>query len=84
MKYLDSHLDVVQWASEEFAIPYKSPIDGRMHRYFPDFYMKLRESTGTVQKYLVEVKPLKQCHPPKKTGIFYGVEVELELIFSER
>ena len=40
MRYLDEHSDVVQWASEEFFIPYKSPIDGRYHRYFPDFWMK--------------------------------------------
>ena len=44
MKYLDSHNDVLYWASEEFSIPYRSPIDGRMHRYFPDFWVKKKNS----------------------------------------
>ena len=34
--------------------------------YFPDFYMKLKESNGIVKKYIVEIKPLKQCSPPQK------------------
>ena len=40
MSYLDRHPHVMKWASEEVIIPYKSPIDGRMHRYFPDFYVE--------------------------------------------
>ena len=60
MIYLDEHSDIVKWASEEFCIPYKSPIDGRRHRYFPDFWIK-RKSGGCV---LIEVKPYKQTRPP--------------------
>jgi len=40
MKYLDSHSQIVNWSSEEFCIPYRSPIDRRMHRYFPDFWVE--------------------------------------------
>ena len=36
MTYLDAHPDVLEWSSEEFCIPYVSPIDGRIHRYFPE------------------------------------------------
>jgi len=64
MVYCDNNANVLEWNSEEIIIPYT--FEGKRRRYFPDFYMKLRESTGTIQKYLVEVKPLKQCHPPKK------------------
>ena len=60
MRYLDSHTQIVKWASEEFCIPYRSPIDRRMHRYFPDFYVKIGK-----KKYLVEVKPYKQTKEPK-------------------
>ena len=28
--------------------------------------MKVRESNGSIKKYVIEVKPLKQCSPPKK------------------
>jgi len=60
MIYLDEHKDILRWASEEFCIPYKSPIDGRVHRYFPDFWIK-RKTGGCV---LIEVKPYKQTRPP--------------------
>jgi hypothetical protein len=40
MRYLDVHPDVIEWGSEELIVPYRSPIDGRMHRYFPDFLVK--------------------------------------------
>ena len=66
MVYCDSNANVLEWASEEISIDYVSPVDRRPHRYFPDFYMKVRESNGSIKKYVIEVKPLKQCSPPKK------------------
>ena len=66
MVYCDSNINVLEWASEEIAIPYVSPVDQRSHRYFPDFYMKVKETDGAIKKYVIEVKPLKQCSPPKK------------------
>ena len=32
---------VKEWGSEEIIIPYISPVDGKRHRYFPDFYVKI-------------------------------------------
>ena len=66
MVYCDKNANVLEWASEEIAIPYVSPVDHRSHRYFPDFYMKVKETDGAIKKYVIEVKPLKQCSPPKK------------------
>tara|TARA_A100001011_G_C14299259_1_gene839985 strand:- start:1090 stop:1434 length:345 start_codon:yes stop_codon:yes gene_type:complete len=63
MKDLDLNVNVVEWASEEIVIPYRSPIDGKMHRYFPDFYVK----TSKGEKFLIEVKPKTQTKPPKKS-----------------
>ena len=57
---------VLEWGSEEFYIPYVSPVDNRVHKYFPDFIMKVKESAGRIKTYVVEVKPKKQCVPPKK------------------
>lgn len=65
MKYLDDHPDVLGWASEEIIIPYKSPIDGRRHRYFPDFYVK-RRVDGKIRESLIEVKPKSQTIAPKR------------------
>jgi hypothetical protein len=66
MVYCDNNQNVLEWASEEIALPYKSPVDNKFHRYFPDFYMKVKENNGIIKKYIIEVKPLKQCSPPKK------------------
>ena len=43
-----------------------SPKDGRLHRYFPDFYMKVRQKDGTTKKFIIEVKPKAQCKEPVK------------------
>lgn len=64
MQKLDSHPDVLEWGSEEIVIPYRSPIDGRVHRYFPDFYMKRRGVDGKIESVLIEVKPYAQTRPP--------------------
>ena len=65
MKYCDSNRNILEWGSEEIVLPYISPIDNRDHRYFPDFYIKVRESTGKIKKYVIEIKPQKQCIEPK-------------------
>ena len=65
MKYCDSNQNILEWGSEEFFIPYTSPVDGKRHRYYPDFYIKVKESTGQVKKYVIEIKPKKQCLEPK-------------------
>ena len=61
MVYCDRNSAVLEWGSEEFFIPYTSPADGRKHRYFPDFYVKIK-GRG---KYVVEVKPFYQTQEPK-------------------
>ena len=65
-RYCDLNENVISWGSEEFWIPYLSPVDNRVHRYFPDFIMKIKENTGAIKTYVVEVKPKKQTVPPKK------------------
>ncbi len=65
MSRLDAHPDVLEWSSEEIVIPYRSPIDGRVHRYFVDFYVKKRNaSDGKIETVLIEVKPKAQTKPP--------------------
>ena len=64
MVYCDKNENILEWSSEEIALPYKSPIDNRIHRYFPDFYIKVKEG-NRIQKYLVEIKPKRQVSEPK-------------------
>ena len=66
MVYCDKNTKILEWGSEEIALPYISPHDSRVHRYFPDFYIKVQENTGKIKRYLIEVKPLKQTTKPKK------------------
>jgi len=65
MKYCDMNENILEWGSEEIIVPYRSPIDNRYHRYFPDFYIKVREKNGKIKKMIIEIKPFKQCQEPK-------------------
>ena len=64
--WCDINESILEWGSEEFWIPYLSPIDNRTHRYFPDFIIKVKESTGDIKTYVIEVKPKRQTKPPIK------------------
>jgi len=61
MNYLDRQPDVISWSSEEVIIPYKSPIDNKFHRYYPDFWVKTLKGES-----LIEIKPKRQTLPPKE------------------
>lgn len=65
MIYCDNNPSIVQWASEEVVIAYKSPLDNKIHRYYPDFYLKVKQKDNSYKNIIVEIKPLKQCSPPK-------------------
>lgn len=64
MNYCDLNENIIQWQSEEIVIPYRSPIDNKYHRYFVDFYMKIKQTDGAIKEYLVEIKPKKQTQQP--------------------
>jgi hypothetical protein len=64
--YCDLNENVLEWQSEEKCVPYRSPIDNRIHRYFPDFLIKVKEPDGSIKKYMIEIKPKKQTVPPPK------------------
>lgn len=60
MKYFDTNPNVLWWASEELHIKYFSPVDKRVHRYFPDFIIRVKKSDGTTSTYMIEIKPESQ------------------------
>ena len=68
MSKLDSDPRVVSWFSEEQAIAYTSPIDNKIHRYFVDFYVKMKRPDGTFEEALIEIKPYNQVIPPTNSG----------------
>lgn len=70
MRYVDIHPDILGWSSESLIIKYISPIDKKVHRYFPDFLIKKRARDGKISTVLIEIKPYIQTKPPiKKTSI---------------
>ena len=44
-------------------IPYTSPIDNKIHRYYTDGVIALKEG-NTVVRYIIEIKPSNQVLPP--------------------
>ena len=66
MNYCDKNEKILKWASEELWIPYKSPVDNRIHKYFPDFYIKYVNTSGKILESLIEIKPAKQVKGPTK------------------
>lgn len=69
MQRLDKHPDVLQWASEEFSIPYidmSKGSPGKMRRYFPDFWIRRKDKAGAIETYVIEVKPKAETRPPER------------------
>jgi hypothetical protein len=64
MDWLDQSESVVYWSSEELAIKYYNPVDNKIHRYFPDFIVKVKRKDGTVMTHVIEVKPEHQTKQP--------------------
>ena len=64
MRYMDLNIHIKKFSLEPFCIPYSSPKDGKIHRYFIDFFIEF--SNG--QKFLIEVKSSGETREPKKPG----------------
>ena len=65
LQWCDLTPTVVGYGSEELIIPYISPLDGRLHRYYIDFVVLVKQQNGEIKKFAVEIKPFSQTQPPK-------------------
>jgi hypothetical protein len=65
--WLDKNESVISWSSEEFSIPYLSPLDNKIHRYFPDLYITFDNK----KTYLIEIKPKNQTKFKKNSITFF-------------
>ena len=72
MNWCDNNSSVLSWSSEETIVPYRSPIDMKLHRYFLDFKIKVNSNDG-IKTYLVEIKPSSQpfLHQIQETNLNY-------------
>ena len=66
MNWCDQNESVIGWVSEEIAIPYRNPLDRKVHKYMVDFYAEIKQPDNKVKKYLIEVKPERFTKPPEK------------------
>lgn len=79
MVFCDENNNVLEWSSEEIVIPYISPVDNRVHRYYVDFWIKIK-TKKLIEEYLIEIKPYKQCLKPKINDINKPSKKELKEI----
>lgn len=78
VKYIDNNPSIKKFNMEGVVIPYVSPIDNKVHRYYVDFILEYTNTKGETKMALVEVKPHKQTQPPvppKKKSKYYINEV---------
>jgi hypothetical protein len=68
MIWCDTNSNIIQWSSEETIIPYRCGTDNKIHRYYIDFQIKVKNKDGFLKTYLVEIKPSKERFPPVYKG----------------
>lgn len=66
MGKLDLDENVISWGSETIVVPYRSPLDNRIHRYFVDFIVTTINKEGVKKTTLIEIKPYSQTMEPKR------------------
>lgn len=66
MIWLDHNENILIWGCENLEIPYQmthfenGDMKIKNHRYYPDFYYRMRKVDGTIKDIVVEVKPQKE------------------------
>ena len=66
-RWADLNEKILAWGSENIIIPYLSPLDGKIHRYFVDNFIVFLDRNGKKNKFLIEIKPSKQIEKPHTT-----------------
>lgn len=62
LKFIDRSDNIIKYSSEEVKIPYYSPLDKKMHNYYPDLIIETKDN----KIFMIEIKPFSQTMPPKK------------------
>lgn len=81
-QFLDNNPNILQWSSEPFSIPYIKPTDGRVHRYYPDYWVEYRNKDGDVIHEVIEVKPESQTKPPARRGKRKKTHITEQLMYA--
>lgn len=65
MRYFDKCTACLSWGSESAVVRYLDPVKQKTRRYFIDFTAVFKTRDGSIKKFLIEVKPSRQCVAPK-------------------
>lgn len=65
-EFFDNNRTILRWSSESIAIPYIKPTDGRIHRYYPDYWIEYVNKDGVIVREIIECKPRSQTRKPRK------------------
>jgi hypothetical protein len=66
MFWLDNNEKILIWGCENLEIPYEmthfdnGDMKIKRHRYYPDFYYRIRQPDDSIKDVVVEVKPQKE------------------------
>lgn len=69
-QFCDNNPNILRWSSEEIHVPYIKPTDGRIHKYYPDFFIEYVDKNGELHKELIEIKPHKEAVRKKKMSTY--------------
>ena len=67
-QFFDNNPNIIRWSSEEIKIPYIKPTDGKLHHYYPDYWIEYKNRAGQIVQEIIEVKPATQTRPPVLKG----------------
>lgn len=81
-QFLDTNPHILQWSSEPFSIPYIKPTDGRIHRYYPDYWVEYKNKRGTIIHEIIEVKPESQTKPPVRRGKRKKTQITEQIMYA--
>jgi len=66
--FFDNNPRVLRWSSEGFCIPYIKPTDGKIHKYYPDYWIEYINTNGEIIQEVIEIKPKTQTKPPRSNS----------------
>lgn len=83
-EFFDNNSNILRWSSESIAIPYIKPTDGKIHRYYPDYWVEYITRSGNVVHEIIECKPREQTRRPRKTrdgkvSLYEAVQYEVNM-----
>ena len=81
-QFLDNNPNILRWSSEEISVPYIKPTDGKVHKYWPDYWVEYKNKKGDIVSEIWEVKPAAQIAAPKSRGKKKKTQVRESLTYA--